>query len=93
MNTVRPELVERLCFERFSTNGFTDKAGRINKGTKVRCKTTDWAAYNAALKARELLTIWLDEGMPWYAPVSGERRRQTVFSDTAIPLCLSIKCF
>ncbi|HQY38356.1 MAG TPA: IS5/IS1182 family transposase, partial [Giesbergeria sp.] len=31
-------------------------------------KTTNWAAYNAALKVRGALTIWLDKDMPWYAP-------------------------
>ena len=32
------------------------------KGMKTRYKTTNWTAYNAALKARGLLTIWLDKG-------------------------------
>jgi hypothetical protein len=30
--------------------------------------------------------------MPWYAPASGKRGRQRIFSDAAIPFCLSIKC-
>lgn len=29
----------------------------------MRYKTTNWAAYNAALKARGSLTIWLDKDM------------------------------
>ena len=62
------------------------------KGTKPRYKTTNWAEYNAALKARGSLTIWLDKDMPWYAPASGKRGRQRVFSDAAIQFCLSIKC-
>jgi hypothetical protein len=33
------------------------------KGAKVRYKATNWAAYNAALKARGSLTIWLDMDM------------------------------
>ena len=37
------------------------------KGSKARYKTTNWAEYNAALKARGSLTIWLDKGMQWYA--------------------------
>lgn len=62
------------------------------KGAKGRYKTTNWAAYNAALKARGSLTIWLDKDMQWYAPASGHRGRQRVFSDAAIQFCLSIKC-
>lgn len=62
------------------------------KGVKARYKTTNWAAYNAALKARGSLTIWLDKEMQWYAPASGRRGRQHIFSDAAIQFCLSIKC-
>lgn len=62
------------------------------KGAKPRYKTTNWAAYNAALKARGSLTIWLDKGMQWYAPASGKRGRHRIFSDAAIQFCLSIKC-
>jgi hypothetical protein len=62
------------------------------KGAKTRYKTTNWATYNAALKARGSMTIWLDKDMPWYAPTSGQRGRQRVFSDAAIQFCLSIKC-
>ncbi len=42
------------------------------KGAKTRYKTTNWTAYNAALKARGSLTIWLDKDMPWCAPASGK---------------------
>lgn len=62
------------------------------KGAKVRYKTINWAAYNAALKARGSLSIWLDKDMQWYAPASGKRGRQRVFCDAAIQFCLSIKC-
>ena len=62
------------------------------KGAKPRYKTTNWAEYNAALKARGSLTIWLDKDMQWYAPASGRRGRQHIFSDAAIQFCLSIKC-
>lgn len=62
------------------------------KSAKVRYKTTNWAAYNAALKTRGSLTIWLDKDRQWYAPASGKRGRQRVFSDAAILFCLSIKC-
>ena len=62
------------------------------KGSKARYKTTNWAEYNAALKARGSLTIWLDKGMQWYAPSSGKRGRQHIFSNAAIQFCLGIKC-
>lgn len=62
------------------------------KGSKARYKTTNWAEYNAALKARGSLTIWLDKGMQWYAPSSGKRGRQHIFSNAAIQFCLCIKC-
>jgi Transposase DDE domain len=62
------------------------------KGAKVRYKTINWAAHNAALKARGSLTLWLDKDMQWYAPASGKPGRQRVFCDAAIKFCLSIKC-
>lgn len=62
------------------------------KRLKVRYKTTHWAAYNAALKARELLRILLDKDMQWYASASGKRCRQRTFCDVAIQFCLSTKC-
>lgn len=55
-------------------------------------RSTNWKAYNAALKARGDLTIWLDKGMQWLAPPSGKRGRSQTFSDAAIQLCLTIKC-
>ena len=42
------------------------------KDAKTRYKTTNWTVYNAALKARGSLTIWLDKDMPWYALASGK---------------------
>ena len=55
-------------------------------------RTTNWKAYNAALKARGDLTIWLDSRLQWLAPPSGKRGRSKTFSDAAIQFCLSIKC-
>ena len=55
-------------------------------------RTTNWKAYNAALKARGDLSIWLDKDMQWLAPPSGKRGRQQTFSDAAIQFCLTIKC-
>lgn len=44
------------------------------------------------MKARGDLTIWLDQGMPWFAPPSGKRGRNRTFSNAAIQFCLTIKC-
>lgn len=55
-------------------------------------RTTNWKAYNAALKARGSLTMWLDRDMRWLAQPSGKRGRSETFSDVAIQFCLSIKC-
>ena len=55
-------------------------------------RTTNWKAYNAALKARGDLTIWLDKDMQWLAPSCGKRGRNKTFSDGAIQFCLTIKC-
>ena len=57
-----------------------------------RYKTTNWPQYNAALKARGSLTLWLDSDMQWLAAPSGKRGRQHLFSDACIQFCLSIKC-
>lgn len=63
------------------------------QGAKAGYKTTNWIEYNAVLKARESLTIWLDQDMQWYAPASGKRGRHHTFTNAAIQFCLSIKCF
>jgi hypothetical protein len=60
------------------------RALRRARGARAKYKTTNWAAYNAALKSRGSLTIWLDRDMKWFAAPSGKRGRQRVFSDAAI---------
>lgn len=59
---------------------------------RVKYRTTNWKAYNAALKARGELTIWLDRDMQWLAQPTGKRGRCQKFSDAAIQFCLTIKC-
>ncbi|MEG2665382.1 MAG: IS5 family transposase [Hafnia sp.] len=59
--------------------------------SKKRYKTTNWAQYNASLKVRGSLTIWLDKRMTWFAAASGKRGRSPKFSDAAIQLCLTLK--
>ena len=62
------------------------------KKTRGRYRTTNWTEYNAALKARGSLSVWLDKEMTWHAVPSGKRGRSQTFSDAAIQFCLSIKC-
>lgn len=62
------------------------------KKLRTKYRTTNWKAYNAALKARGALTMWLDKDMQWLAEPSGKRGRRQIFSDAAIQFCLSIKC-
>ena len=57
----------------------------------TKYKTTNWSAYNEALKRRGSLTIWFDPNMAWRPPPSGKRGRQQCFSDEAIQTCLTMK--
>jgi hypothetical protein len=54
-------------------------------------KTTNWSAYNEALRQRGWLTIWFDPEMVWRPAPTGKRGRQPSFSDAAIQTCLSMK--
>ncbi len=40
---------------------------------KTKYRTTNWKEYNAALKARGSLLIWLDKDMCWHGSASGKR--------------------
>jgi len=48
-------------------------------------------AYNAALKARGSLLVWLDKDMRWHGGASGKRGRSPKYSEAAIQFCLTIK--
>jgi len=58
---------------------------------KPKYRTTNWKAYNAALKARGSLFIWLDKDMCWHGSASGKRGRSPTYSEAAIQFCLTIK--
>ena len=64
---------------------------KVKDSGAQRYRTTNWAQYNAALKARGSLTVWLDKGMQWLAQPNGKRGRNQRYSDAAIQFCLSIK--
>ena len=63
----------------------------MTQQSKPRYRTTNWKQYNAALKARGSLTVWLDKRMTWFAAASGKRGRNPKFSDAAIQFCLTLK--
>lgn len=63
----------------------------MSQSRKPRYRTTNWKQYNAALKARGSLTVWLDKRMCWFATASGKRGRSPRFSDAAIQFCLTLK--
>jgi hypothetical protein len=59
---------------------------------QVQYRTTNWKAYNEALKSRGDLTMWLDRDMQWtHGQRSGKRGRSLLFTDAAIQFCLTIK--
>lgn len=64
----------------------------MSKPAPPKYKTTNWKTYNAALKARGSLMIWLDRDMHWHGCALGKRGRTPTFSDAAIQFCLTIKC-
>ena len=63
----------------------------MSKPEPGRYRTTNWSAYDVALRKRGSLLIWLDKEMTWLAPHDGSPGRPAVFSDAAIRFCLTIK--
>src|SRR5277367_1964741 len=63
----------------------------MTKPAPAKYRTTNWKQYNAALKTRGSLQIWLDQSMQWHGQPAGRRGRIQIFSDAAIQFCLTIK--
>ena len=63
----------------------------MSKPVPPTYRTTNWRAYNAAVKQRGSLLIWFDPEMEWEAAPSGLRGRPATFSDAAIQTCLMLK--
>lgn len=63
----------------------------MTRPSAPRYRTTNWPAYNAALRRRGSLEIWFDPDMTWFAEPTGKRGRQPLFSDAAIQTCLMIR--
>lgn len=59
-----------------------------DKKMRKKYHTTNWPEYNASLKARGSLMVWLDNEMQWLAEPNGKRGRNQTFSDAAIQFCL-----
>lgn len=58
---------------------------------KPTYRTTNWKDYNAALKARGSLLIWLDKDMCWHGSANGKRGRTPKYSEAAVQFCLTVK--
>ena len=66
----------------------------MSKPPPARSRTTNWCSYNAPLRKRVSLLIWVDKDMTWHAPRDGRPGRPPVFSDAAlfISACRSKSC-
>jgi hypothetical protein len=53
--------------------------------------TTNWPAYNDALKRQGSLTVLFDAEMCWGAEPTGKRERQPTYSVVAVQTCLTMK--
>ncbi len=53
----------------------------MSRPAKTTYKTTNWQAYNQALRQRGSLTVWFDPEMQWDAVPSGRRGRQQAYSE------------
>ncbi len=63
----------------------------MSRPPPATCKTTNWPAYNEALKRRGWPKIWFDPETNWDAMPNGKRGRQQTYSDAAIQTSLSMK--
>ncbi|WP_376967668.1 IS5 family transposase (plasmid) [Azospirillum sp. A26] len=66
---------------------------RRHKIPKARYRVENWAAYDAALRRRGDLTIWVtpEAIATWTPPASGRRGRPTRYSDVAIEAGLMLR--
>ena len=66
---------------------------RVTPKYKGKYRVGNWAAYDAALRARGDLTVWFDEAAvsAWNAPPSGRPGGQRRYSDLAIVTPLTLR--
>src|ERR671916_1032385 len=72
---------------------FKHNAARRHRIPKTRFQVRNWPAYEAGLKRRGDLTLWLDEAAlaRWQAPRRTTPGGQARYSDTAIELVLMLR--
>ena len=67
----------------------------MSKPAPPTYRTTNWRAYNEALRRRGSLLVWFDPETEWLAASQGRpggrRGRPATFSDAAIQTCLTLK--
>ena len=63
----------------------------MSKPPPTRYRTTNSSEYNASLRRRGLLVVWLHRDMEWLASASHRPGRPRTFSGAAVQFCLSIK--
>jgi hypothetical protein len=64
----------------------------MSKPPRAKYRTTNWTEYDAALKRRGSLMMWLDADLQWQAPSISDSGGPAVFSDAAIQFCLTLCC-
>ena len=72
---------------------FEHNTARRHRIPKQRWRVTNWPAYEAGLRQRGDLAIWLDEAAlsGWSAPRRTTRGGQPLYSDAAIELVLTLR--
>ncbi len=72
---------------------FKHNAARRHRIPKQRWQVTNWPAYEAGLRRRGDLTIWLNEAAlsGWNATRRTTRGGQPLYSDAAIELVLTLR--
>jgi hypothetical protein len=72
---------------------FTRHAAHRHRVPKARYRVQNWPAYEAGLKRRGNLTLWLDEAAiaGWQAPRRTTPGGQAWYSDAAIELVLMLR--
>jgi hypothetical protein len=72
---------------------FKYNAARRHRIARARYRVTNWPAYEAGLRRRGDLTLWLDEAAlaGWAAPKRNTPGGQPVYADLAIELVLTLR--
>ena len=72
---------------------FKHNAARLHRIPRARYRVTNWPAYEAGLRRRGDLTVWLDEAAlaGWAAPKRSTPGGQPLYADLAIELVLTLR--